>query len=77
MIQIGRARIQSVQDARRVIDHAPIGKDLTVCVMRDQRKQIVSVQPMDKSSHLREVKRELEMLDLRFRKLLALVQSLD
>ena len=58
ILEIGSRKVYSADDARRWIDGAPIGKDLSVLVLRDGRSLTISVQPVDLASRLRQMRRE-------------------
>ena len=58
LIEIGGERVQNSDDARRLIDAAPIDKDLVVTVLRDKRPLSVMVRPVDLASRLREIRKE-------------------
>lgn len=56
--KIGGKRVMTSDDARRLIDSAPVGKDLMMTVIRDQREVQVVVRPVDLATRLREMRRE-------------------
>lgn len=56
--QIGGKRVRTSDDARRLIDRAPVGEDLTISVLRDQRPVILTVRPVDLATRLREMRLE-------------------
>lgn len=56
--QIGGKRVQTSDDARRLIDSAPVGEDLVISVIRDQRPMVVTVRPVDLATRLREMRQE-------------------
>lgn len=58
VLEISGKQVRSSDDARRLIDSAEIGKDLTMKVLRDKKEISVTVQPVDLATRLREVRRE-------------------
>lgn len=56
--QIGGMRVRNSDDARRLIDRAPVGQDLTISVLRDHRPVILTVRPVDLATRLREMRQE-------------------
>jgi len=58
IVEIAGKRIRTSDDARRLIDSANIGKDLSLTVLRDNKEIVMTVQPVDLAARLREVRRE-------------------
>jgi S1-C subfamily serine protease len=56
--QIGGKRVRNSDDARRLIDRARVGEDLTISVLRDNRPVILTVRPVDLATRLREMRQE-------------------
>jgi S1-C subfamily serine protease len=56
--QISGKRVQTSDDARRLIDCAPVGEDLVISVIRDQRPMVIIVRPVDLATRLREMRQE-------------------
>ena len=56
--QIGGKRVRTSDDARRLIDRAPVGEDLTISVLRNNRPVILTVRPVDLATRLREMRLE-------------------
>jgi len=81
VVRIGNARVQTMQDARLLIDRALVGEELTLTIVRQQRWALVNVRPLDLASHLGELRQERRQIDLAWRrantmrKILALAQS--
>jgi len=70
VVEIGGNKVKSADDARRLIDRASVGEDLSVTVLRDNSVRVtLTVQPVDLATRLREVKRERQrqLLQERFR----------
>lgn len=58
VLEIGGRPVESSDDARRLIDAAPVGQKLKMTVLRDQQRTTVVVEPVDLASRLREIRRE-------------------
>lgn len=58
ILEIGQNPVQSADDARRLIDLAPVGEDLEVGILRRRRKITVTVRPVDLANRLREMRKE-------------------
>ena len=58
ILEIGGCKVHSSDDARRLIDKAPVGKDLTIRVLRNLRETAVIVQPIDLAERLRQMREE-------------------
>ena len=58
VLEIAGHKVQSSDDARRLIDEAPVGKDLRITVLRDKQTLSIVVQPVDLAARLREIRRE-------------------
>jgi S1-C subfamily serine protease len=58
VLEIGSKRIHSSDDARRLIDGAEVGTDLTLLVLRGEEQITLTVQPVDLATRLREIRRE-------------------
>ena len=57
-LEIAGRTVESSDDARRLIDAAPIGQDLKLTVLREKQRMTVTVQPVDLATRLREIRRE-------------------
>eukprot|EP00980_Cylindrotheca_fusiformis_P006475 scaffold1377_cov126-Cylindrotheca_fusiformis.AAC.20 len=58
ILQIGETKVLSSEDARRLIDLAPVGKDITITVLRQQKNVELTVRPVDLAERLREIRKE-------------------
>ena len=58
ILEIAGRTVESSDDARRLIDAAPIGQDLKLTVLREKQRMTVTVQPVDLATRLREIRRE-------------------
>ena len=58
VLEIMGRKVESSDDARRLIDAAPVGKDLKMLVLRDKQIMTITVQPVDLATRLREIRRE-------------------
>ena len=58
ILEIGKHEIKSADDARRLIDIATVGEDISITVLRGQRRVVLTVRPVDLSARLREMRRE-------------------
>jgi len=69
VLDIGGKRVQSSDDARRLIDSAPVGEDLRITILRDKRQVELTVRPVDLATRLRDIRRERQkqMLQERLR----------
>merc|ERR1712029_121721 len=56
--EIGGQGVEKADDAHVVIDHAAIGEDLIIKVMRDDKEIIVLVKPEDLSPRLKQLREE-------------------
>jgi S1-C subfamily serine protease len=73
ILEIGDTKVQSSEDARRLIDLAPVGKDISITVLRGQDKVVSIVRPVDLAARLREMRKErqqqMQKDQLRFQEL--------
>lgn len=58
IISIGENKVKSAEDARRLIDLAPVGKEMPIKVLRGQREIQLTVKPVDLAGRLREMRKE-------------------
>ena len=58
ILEIGGIKVHSSDDARRLIDKAPVGKDLIIRVLRNRQEKAVIVQPVDLAERLRQLRQE-------------------
>lgn len=58
IISIGEHTVKSAEDARRLIDLAPVGKEMPMKVLRGQREIQLTVKPVDLAGRLREMRKE-------------------
>lgn len=58
VLQVNGKRVYSSDDARKLIDSAQIGVDLTLTVLRGRQQLDVTVQPVDLATRLKEIRRE-------------------
>jgi S1-C subfamily serine protease len=58
ILSIGERKVKSAEDARRLIDLAPVGKDMPIKVLRGQREIDLTVKPVDLAGRLREMRKE-------------------
>ena len=58
ILEIGDQKVLSSEDARRLIDLAPVGKDMPISVLRGQKKIVVTVRPVDLAARLKEMRQE-------------------
>jgi S1-C subfamily serine protease len=58
ILEIGDTKVQSSEDARRLIDLAPVGKDIPVTVLRGQKRVVLTARPVDLAERLREMRKE-------------------
>lgn len=58
ILSIGEQKVKSAEDARRLIDLAPVGKDMPIKVLRGQREVVLTVKPVDLAGRLREMRKE-------------------
>ncbi len=73
ILSIGEQKVKSAEDARRLIDLAPVGKEMPIKVLRGQREIQLNVKPVDLAGRLREMRKErqrqLRQEQLRFQEL--------
>lgn len=73
ILSIGERKVKSAEDARRLIDLAPVGKDMPIKVLRGQREIDLTVKPVDLAGRLREMRierqRQLRQEQLRHQEL--------
>lgn len=65
--EIGGQRVATSDDARRLIDEAPVGKELRLTVLRDSKQLTLSVHPVDLATRLREIRQERQQQYLKER----------
>jgi serine protease Do len=58
ILDIGSQKVRSADDARRLIDLAPVGENVPITVMRNGSIKVLNVKPVDLSSRLKEIRRE-------------------
>eukprot|EP00522_Entomoneis_paludosa_P000908 CAMPEP_0172471848 /NCGR_PEP_ID=MMETSP1065-20121228/68029_1 /TAXON_ID=265537 /ORGANISM="Amphiprora paludosa, Strain CCMP125" /LENGTH=859 /DNA_ID=CAMNT_0013229963 /DNA_START=169 /DNA_END=2748 /DNA_ORIENTATION=- len=58
ILEIDGRIVQSSDDARRLIDRAPVGQDLTMRVLRNQSELHIVVRPVDLADRLRQARQE-------------------
>lgn len=58
LLAIDSKPVKSSDDARRLIDGADVGRDLTLTVLREKKEISLIVQPVDLATRLREVRKE-------------------
>jgi S1-C subfamily serine protease len=58
ILDIGSQKVKSADDARKLIDLAPVGENTPVTVMRNGNLKVLNVKPVDLSSRLKEIRRE-------------------
>ena len=51
-------KVESSDDSRRLIDAAPVGKDLKMLVLREKQAMTITVQPVDLATRLQEIRQE-------------------
>lgn len=73
IIEIGETRVQSAEDARKLIDLAGVGEDAKIVILRGKQKLVLTVRPVDLAARLREMRSErqqqLQQDQLRFQEL--------
>ncbi|CAJ1959084.1 unnamed protein product [Cylindrotheca closterium] len=73
IIEIGETRVQSAEDARKLIDLAGVGEEAKIVVLRGKQKLVLTVRPVDLAARLREMRSErqqqLQQEQLRFQEL--------
>lgn len=73
ILSIGEQKVKSAEDARRLIDLAPVGREMPIKVLRGQREIQLTVKPVDLAGRLREMRKErqrqLRQEQLRFQEL--------
>jgi S1-C subfamily serine protease len=65
VLEIAGRKVETSDDARRLIDAASVGKDLKITVLRNQKTLTLVVRPVDLASRLREIRRERQQQLLR------------
>jgi S1-C subfamily serine protease len=58
VMNIGGERVLSSEDARRLIDSAPVGQDMKIVVLRDKKMVTLTVRPVDLATRLRDMRQE-------------------
>lgn len=58
ILDIGSQKVLSADDARKLIDLAPVGENTPITVMRNGNVKVLNVKPVDLSSRLKEIRRE-------------------
>ena len=58
ILEIGEQKVLSSEDARRLIDLAPVGTDMPITVLRGQNKIVLTVRPVDLGARLSEMRKE-------------------
>ena len=58
ILDIGSQKVKSADDARRLIDLAPVGENIPITIMRNGNVKVLNVKPVDLSSRLKEIRRE-------------------
>jgi S1-C subfamily serine protease len=58
ILSIGEENVKSAEDARRLIDLAPVGKDMPIKVLRGHREIELMAKPVDLAARLREMRKE-------------------
>lgn len=58
VLEIGGQKVVSSDDARRLIDEAPVGQELKLTVLRDSKQISLIVQPVDLATRLRAIRQE-------------------
>ena len=70
---IGSQDVKSAEDARRLIDLAPVNKDIPVKILRGKREMELTVKPVDLAGRIREMRKQrmqqLQQDRLRFQEL--------
>jgi S1-C subfamily serine protease len=73
ILQIGTQQVRSAEDARRLIDLAPVGQVMPITVLRGQKQVVLTVRPVDLAARLREMRndrqKQLQQDRLRFQEL--------
>lgn len=73
ILEIGKAKVKSAEDAKKLIDLAEVGENIPITVIRSQKQVVLTVKPVDLSSRLKEIKqdkqRQLHQDRLRFQEL--------
>lgn len=58
VLEIAGRKVESSDDARRLIDLAPVGQELRITVLRNAKEISVAVEPIDLATRLREIRQE-------------------
>ncbi|KAG7345817.1 HtrA2 peptidase [Nitzschia inconspicua] len=58
ILDIGGRKVKSADDARKLIDLAPVGENTPITVMRNGNVKVLNVKPVDLSSRLKEIRLE-------------------
>jgi S1-C subfamily serine protease len=58
ILEIGSQKVRTADDARRLIDLAPVGENVPITVTRGGNVKVLNVKPVDLSSRLKEIRRE-------------------
>jgi serine protease Do len=58
IMEIGTKNVKSADDANRLIDAAPVNKDVSITVLRSQKQVTLIVKPGDLAARLREMRKE-------------------
>jgi S1-C subfamily serine protease len=58
VLEIAGRKVESSDDARRLIDLAPVGQELRMTVLRNTKEISVAVEPIDLATRLREIRLE-------------------
>jgi S1-C subfamily serine protease len=58
ILEIDTDKVKSADDARRLIDAAPMNKDVSITVLRSQNQVTLVVKPVDLAARLREMRKE-------------------
>jgi serine protease Do len=73
ILDIGGKMVKSADDARKLIDLAPVGEYVPITIMRNGSVKIVNVKPVDLSTRLKEIRSEkqkqIQQEKLRFQEL--------
>jgi len=58
IIEIGETKVQSAEDARRLIDVASVGEGVPIVILRGKQKLVLTISPVDLAARLREMRSE-------------------
>jgi S1-C subfamily serine protease len=58
ILEIDNDKVKSADEARRLIDAAPVNKELSITVLRSQKQVILVVKPVDLTARIREMRKE-------------------